>query len=81
MAGFRVDDCDVQINPDGSRATVYRVATVYIGRGFVTLDEVPVHLRQYLYAVPGNDLRDAFFRSRQAALQMIDWLGSQPAST
>ena len=81
MAGFRVDDCNVQIHSDGSRATVYRVATGYMGRGFVTLDEVPLHLRQYLYAVPGNDWRDAFFRSRQAALQMIDWLGRRPAST
>ena len=75
MAGFRVDDCNVQIHSDGSRATVYRVATGYMGRGYVTLDEVPLHLRQYLYAVPGNDWRDAFFRSRQAALQMIDWIG------
>ena len=79
MDNFRVDDCHMQIHSDGSMATVFRVATGYFGRGYVSLDEVPLHLRQYLYAVPANDMRDAFFRSRQAALQMMDWMRKQPS--
>jgi hypothetical protein len=80
MAEFCVDDCNVQIHSDGSRATVYRVATGCMGRGFVAIDDVPLHLRQYLYAVPGNDWRDAFFRSRQAALTMVEWLTRRHSS-
>lgn len=80
MDNFRVDDCNVQIHSDGSRATVFRVATGYFGRGYVSLDEVPIHLRQYLYAVPGNDWRDAFFRSERDALRMIEWMRKQPAA-
>ena len=74
---MRIDDCKVQIHSDGSMATVYRVATGYEGRGYTNLDEVPIHLRESLYAVPSNDLRDAFFCSQHAALQMIDWLSRQ----
>lgn len=81
MDSFRVDDCNVQIHSDGSRATMFRVATGYFGRGYVSLDEVPLHLRQDLYAVPGNDHRDAFFRSQNGANRMIEWMRQRTAST
>jgi hypothetical protein len=81
MDGFRVKDINVQIHSDGSRATVFRVATGYFGRGYVSLDEVPLHLRQDLYAVPWNDHRDAFFRSQNGAERMIDWMRQKKAST
>lgn len=61
--------------------TLYRASVRRDGRGWVSLSEVPLHLKSACYGVPNNDWQDAYFRSPADAAEMLSYLGCGPAKT
>jgi len=78
--GSSVHAESVEINSMGDRATLYRAATGDMGRGWVPIHKVPIHLRSRLYGVPNNSWQDAYFRSPEDAAAMLHSIGKGPAN-